>query len=260
MAVSAARIRDDLVEALRRLVDASRPVDHIVIEASGVSRPLAIIEALEAPHLADRVHLDGVFALIDAAGFGELGFADTELALDQAFSSDVVLLNKCDLADETALVRIEQALRGPMPHMRLVRTTQAAIPRDLLFGPEPLGRRERAIPAGHDENNHAHEHAQGHDHHDGHEHAHAFRSWSWSCTQPLELRAFRAALRELPQELLRAKGILDIGGKRAVFQLVGKRKELKYEEGPPPGESRLVAIARSGVLDEGWMERLFDPA
>ncbi|MCB1971179.1 MAG: GTP-binding protein [Geminicoccaceae bacterium] len=234
-------IRDDLIEAVRQLLDAAEPPDHILIEASGVSRPLAIVDALEQPGLADRLRLDGIFGLIDAAHFGDLDFADTELAMDQAFSSDIVVLNKTDLVGETGLEHIEETLRGAMPRMRIVRTEHASLPRDLLFGPTRLGRRDS-------------DHGHDHDHHD---HDTAFSSWSWTTSQPIAAADFREAMRQLPTVLLRAKGILDLDGRRAVFQLVGKRKELQFEEGEAPNRSQFVAIARKDILPDGWMEDLF---
>jgi len=48
-------IRDDLVEALERTVSLAPPPDRIIIEASGVSRPLSILEALDQPELAGRL-------------------------------------------------------------------------------------------------------------------------------------------------------------------------------------------------------------
>ena len=72
---------------------------------------------------------------------------------------------------------------------------------------------------------------------------------------------FRSAMRAIPPGLLRAKGILafaDRPGERAVFQLVGKRKELKLEPGPPPAESMLVAIARKDAFDLEALSARFD--
>jgi G3E family GTPase len=237
-------IRDDLIDAVRRLLDRQPLPDRLIVETSGVSRPLAVADALEGPELGDRLAVDGIFCLIDADNFQNLDFADTELALDQALGSDLVLLNKCDLADDRAIGAVEATLRGPMPALRILRTSFAEVPRDLLLGPD-----------------HDRPRATGHGHHQGHDHADAFVSWSWRSARPLDLLKFRAAMRSIPHGLLRAKGILAFAGRpdeRAVFQLVGKRKELKLEPAPPPAESTLVAIAREGGLDPEALSALFD--
>lgn len=238
-------IRDDLLAAVSGLLEGPAPPDRLVIEASGVSRPLAITDALEGEA---RVAVDGVFCLIDSAGFEALDYADTELAMDQAFGSDIALLNKADLVDAATLARIDATLRSAMPRLRTTPTTHGAVPRALLFDPEPRG----PAAAGH----HHHDH-HGHHHHD---HAAEFESWSQVSAAPLSETAFREALAALPDGLLRAKGLLDLDGRRAVFHLVGKRRTITIEPGPPPAESRIVAIARAGMLDRAALQRLTGPA
>jgi G3E family GTPase len=237
-------IRDDLIGAVQSLLEREPPPDRLIVEASGVSRPLAVADALEGGQVGDRLAIDGVFCLIDADNFQNLDFADTELALDQALGSDLVVLNKCDLADENVVRAVETTLRGPMPALRILHTSFADVPRGLLLDPD-------------------HDRSRGasNDHHHDHDHADAFVSWSWRSSAPLDLMAFRAAMRALPLDLLRAKGILafaDRPNERAVFQLVGKRKELKLEPATPPAESTLVAIARAGGLDTDALTALFD--
>lgn len=237
-------IRDDLIGAAIRLLERAPPPDRIIVETSGVSRPLAVADALESPEIGDRLAVDGIFCLVDADHFQNLDFAATELALDQAFGSDLVILNKCDLADERAIQAVETTLRGPMPALRILRTSFADVPRDLLVGPE------------HDRGR-----AAGDGHHHDHGHAHGFVSWSWRSAWPLDLVLFRSAMRSIPPGLLRAKGILafaDRPGERAIFQLVGKRKALKLEPGTPPAESTLVAIGRDGGFDPEALTTLFD--
>lgn len=238
-------IRNDLLAAVARLLDVDAPPDRLVIEASGVSRPLAIIDALgDDPRLV----IDGVFCLIDAAGFETLDYADTELAMDQAFGSDVALINKIDLVDSATVGRIEATLREAMPRLRTLRTVEAAVPRALLFGPD-VARAASAGGCGHPGHgtDRGHIHADDGDH--AHDHAAAFVSGTLHRAEPLEEEAFRAAMATLPEGLLRAKGILDIDGARGVFHLVGKRRSLRIDAGPPPAESVIVAIARTGGLD-----------
>jgi G3E family GTPase len=237
-------IRDDLVGAALRLLERKPPPDRLIVETSGVARPLAVVDALQGEELGHRLVVDGVFCLVDADNFPDLDFADTELALDQALGSDVVVLNKCDLVDDRAILAVETTLRGPMPALRILYTSFANVPRALLLGPDHDRRR-----------------ATGDGHRHDHTHADDFVSWSWRSAAPLDLLLFRSVMRSIPPGLLRAKGILafaDRPGERAVFQLVGKRKELKLEAGTPPAESMLVAIARQGAFDLEALSAQFD--
>ena len=235
-------IRDDMIAALTALVDRDPPPERIVIEASGVSRPLPIADALADDALASRVRLDGIFCLVDGDAFGTLDFAATELAIEQAAGSDVVLLNKADLADEATLAAVERTLAGPIPRLRLLRTVEADVPRDFLFGEERRSQRN-GVPSHH------------------RDHDHDFAAWHWSSPDPLDPGRLRAAMRRLPPGVLRAKGILRAkDGGRLVLQAVGKRVAVDHEPGAPaPSRSDVVAIGRPGAMGEDGLAALLDP-
>lgn len=252
-------IKDDLVEAVGRLVAMDPAPDHLLIETSGVSRPIAVADALLDPALVGRVALDGVFCLIDVAGFRDLDYASTELAIDQASAADMVVLNKCDIASPADREAVESTLRGPVPNTRFLPTRYAEIPPEILFGPkDPAPTRATPHAPGH---GHVHHHDHDHDGHDPHDHGAEFQAWSWQSAAPLDRAAFRTAVRRLPTSLLRAKGVLVFGDQptqRAVFQMVGRRHTTEVEPGTAPAVSSLVAIARTGGLDPAALTALLD--
>lgn len=248
-------IRTDLVEALLGLVNRQPQPDRIIIEASGVSRPLPIADSLDSEELDGRVVVDGIFCVVDGANFTDLDYAATELALDQVAGSDMVILNKADLATSGQLAAIEMTLKGAMPRLRLVRTVHADLPRELLFGI----RLDNPEPHRHTRHAHDHDHCTAHDHH--HDHADEFEAWSWSSAKPVDPGRLRAAFGMLPPNLMRAKGVLrsaENDAVRLVFHLVGKRSKLIREAGQPPAASTLVAIGRRGSFDPGALTKLFD--
>jgi G3E family GTPase len=251
-------IRTDLVDALGSLLDRSPRPDRIIIEASGVSRPLPIADALEAEALAGRAALDGILCMVDGDSFTDLDFAATELALDQAAGSDVVILHKVDLATAEQLAAVEKTLSGALPRLRLIRASHGDVPRALLFGIE-----DEAHGAAHSgRHGHLHEHGAcaACDHDNRHDHADAFEAWSWSSESPVDAERLRAALKRMPQSLLRAKGVLRPAGEetRLVYHLVGKRSQLTCEPGAPPSVSTLVAIGRRGSFDQAALTALLD--
>jgi G3E family GTPase len=246
-------IRDDLIEATQRLIESDPKPQHLVIETSGVSRPLAVVDALLGDDLRDRVKLDSIYCLVDAGGLLDLDFASTELAIDQAACADIVLLNKCDVVSESELRTVEETLQGPIPNVRILRTRFADVPRGILFATpaaqdEALERaRGRQASAGHAD---GHDHGNAHDH--THDHGEEFESWSWESDRPLDSGKFREAIRQFPPGLLRAKGILRFADRpegRGVFHLVGKRSSLEIESRPAPATNQLVAIGRRGTFD-----------
>lgn len=258
-------IKDDLVEAAQRLLDNAPVPDHIIIETSGVSRPLAVVDALLDDALKDRIKLEAIYCLVDATGFLDLDFAATELAIDQAICADIILLNKCDVADEANIAAAESTLSGPMPNVRIVRTRFAEVPRDLLFGGglttdnertfAQARERQKVAHPGHD---HAHHDHDGDDHHHHDDHGSEYESWSWQSAAPLDRVKFRSMMQTFPVEILRAKGVLHFtdGKDRGVFHLVGRRVTLEDEALPAPAISQLVAIGRRGAFDPKQLERM----
>jgi G3E family GTPase len=238
-------IRDDLALAMLQLRRDRPGIDHILIEASGISDPLGIADALFQPELSHHFRVDSLVAVADTAAYSEMEFHDAELVLQQARVADLVLLNKCDIAEPAAQQRLERDIVDMTPAARLYPTVQAAIPAAILFEPRELQTNIGILA----------EHASDHDHGD-HEPAegdtpslpHGFSTRAWTFAAPLRLAAFTAFIRHLPQGIYRAKGILNLAEqpeRRGIFHLVGKRSSIDCDQ-PWQGEpgSRLVLIGR----------------
>ncbi len=250
-------IQTDLVEAAERLLTNEPRPDHIIVETSGVSRPLAVVDALMSENLNNRVTLDSILCLVDATGFLDLDFAATELAIDQASCADIVFLNKCDIAEPDDIAAAETTLKGPIANIRIVQTSFADVPREILLsGVENPGAAldvARLRASAHD---HHHDHEHDHAHHD---HGEEFESWSWQSLAPLDRARFKEAMRQFPQGLLRAKGVLRFADRpdgRGVFHLVGRRTTLTQEPQNAPTASILVAIGRRGSFDAEGLRKL----
>ena len=230
-------IQDDLADALDGLLARVPPPERVIVETSGVSRPLPVADAIAAERFRGRAQLDGIYCLIDAAGFAELDFAATELAMDQAVAADLVLLNKTDLASSAEIASVETSLRSAMPMIRLVATRRADLPRELLFS---LG--------------------DGREHHGHHHHDHdqEFEAWHWVSARPVDGARFRKAVRTLPPGILRAKGVVRVEGQAEplVFHVVGKRAD--FTTGMAVADNAVVAIGRRDAFDPAALTSLFD--
>ena len=240
-------IRDDLALALEQLLDRQPPPDRIIIETSGVSRPLPVADAVADPRFAGRARVDGIFCLVDAAGFDGLDFAATELAIDQAVGADLVVLNKLDLATPAQAGAAEAALRAAMPRLRLLPARQAEVPRALL-----AGLRDAEAPQGRPGQHHHHDH--------DHDHGEEFAAWHWQSARPVDEAALRAAVRALPGGVMRAKGVFRTTGgeSQLVMHVVGKRTEFTREVDAAPDISAVVAIGRAGSFDPEALTRMFE--
>jgi G3E family GTPase len=88
-------LRTDLVAALRRILDEFQP-EHLLIEPSGVATPSGVLDALALFKLSPVT----VVGVVDATDFAKMYEAQIygQFFEDQITNSDVILVNKTDLA------------------------------------------------------------------------------------------------------------------------------------------------------------------
>ena len=121
----------DLADALRALYEL-RP-NRILVEASGSALPGQLVWEIEK--LQDIVRVDGVVSVVDCANFLRINnFSRT--AKIQAKCTDLVLLNKVELAGEDKVDEVLDDLNELCPDVSKVRTAgeRAAADPAILFG------------------------------------------------------------------------------------------------------------------------------
>ncbi len=239
---------DGFASALATIKEIDPRPERLVIEASGVADPATVAAYGHSPGL----EMDAVVVLADAetvrARSVDTYVGDT--VLGQLASADVMVLNKVDLIDPGAVDDLRAWMVERNPQALLVDAEQSQVPTAVLFGshPDNDGRRPTA-PA----DDRRGEGDTGHEH--GAEDV--FESWSWSGSEPLARSAVEQMMAELPDEIIRAKGVLlldDDLDRSFVLQRVGKRWTLRGGRPwtGPPG-SQLVFIATRGAIDHEWL-------
>ncbi|SDR03798.1 CobW family GTP-binding protein [Natronobacterium texcoconense] len=156
----------------------------------------------------------------------------SDLLIEQLEVANVVLLNKTDLCSEGELEEAEALVSALQPDAELVRTEFSAVdPTRLLgvdlFDPRTMGESagwQRALEetdddeSGHEHASHDHEdehadHDREGDHsHDDHEHRHpdevyGVDSFVFRARRPFHPERFEIVLRELPDGIVRSKGV-----------------------------------------------------
>ncbi len=285
-------VRGDLIRVVAGLMKRQRPgkpaFDAIIVETTGLADPGPVAQTFFVDEdVKAKTQLDSVTALVDAKHV-MARLDDSKEAREQVAFADRIILNKVDLVTEPELVAVEARLRRLNPLAPITRATRADVPLDqvLGLGGFDLGRildinPEFANPA-HGEAGHVHDEHCGHDHHDhdhhdhahDHEHAHGARGHaheddikgiSLSLDRPMDGTKFTAwldrLLGEQGQNILRAKGIIDVSGedRRLVFQAVHMILEgdLQREWGANERRwSRAVFIGRE--LDETALRAGFE--
>ncbi|NBW10670.1 MAG: GTP-binding protein [Caulobacteraceae bacterium] len=294
-------VRGDLIRVVAGLMKRQRPgkpaFDAIIVETTGLADPGPVAQTFFVDEdVKAKTQLDSVTALVDAKHV-MARLDDSKEAREQVAFADRIILNKTDLASEAELTAVEQRLRKLNPLAPITRAERANVPLDQVLGLHGFDLErildvnpEFANPAhgeaghvhdehcGHDHHDHGHDHDHhGHDHHDhdhDHDHAHGARGHaheddikgiSVSVDGPLNGQKFTAwldrLLGEQGQNILRAKGIIDVEGeeRRLVFQAVHMILEGDLQRAWRPDErrwSRAVFIGRD--LDEAAIRAGFE--
>ena len=153
-------VRDELAETVAELCAGEKKFDHLLIETTGVAEPRAIADLFVRKNrfgrsLSDFARLSALVTVIDARAFlaemakerdegepGRGGDGETkragkkpvfELMVDQAECADVLVLNKCDLAEEGEVARLEEILRGLNPRAEIFRAEHGQIASEVLL-------------------------------------------------------------------------------------------------------------------------------
>ena len=122
----------DLVDSIVRVLGGAKPVDHIIVETTGVADPLPVAHTFQRPEFRDALRLDAIVAVADAEQFS-LDLFDGIAARNQLRYADAILLNKCDRVGAGRLGTVEEKIRSLNAEARLVRTTRSAVPLPLIL-------------------------------------------------------------------------------------------------------------------------------
>ncbi|HZP21205.1 MAG TPA: cobalamin biosynthesis protein CobW [Bauldia sp.] len=252
-------VADEFLPAMEALLERDPAPDHIVIETSGLALPQPLVRAFAWPGVRQKVTVDGVVTVVDAAAVaeGRLAPAPTgpgparehddpveELFEDQLRCADLVIVSKADLLDEAGLASVEEVVRRETrPGTSTLRSTGGGVVPEVLLG---LASATEANMAGRE----SHHDLEGEEHdHDDFESCvlspAPFRSLD-------EVKARVGAALAVPG-VLRIKGRAAVSGRAApaVVQAVGPRVETWFSpEMTAPG---LVVIGLKG-FDRGAVE------
>lgn len=252
-------IRDDLLTSTLNLLAQSQPPEYILIESSGVSYPSEIARTFLFPDLRSYLKVDSIIALIDTEQVLTLAGESEALAVEQVSMSDILILNKTDLAGPDLTESVKIWAKDIVPTARILETTYAQVPLQFLldtqeFSPDQLN------PESPDEI-HVHQVTDLPHAHPGH--TKEFYTWSYTQTAPIAFTALKDVLQTLPQNILRAKGLIhlaEIPNQPLVFQLAGKRTNitLKEEWGATQPKTQIVFISSDSDIDTADLTLRFE--
>ncbi len=253
-----ADVRQDVIKIVAKLLASGQPLDHIIVETSGLADPAPVAAAFFVDEeAAKRVNLDAIVTMVDAKHIvGHL--ADERLnatdnqAADQIMAADRIVLNKTDLVGAAELAAAEARVRRVNETAPIVHSQQAKVALDKILGiggfsPPSIANRPDFF-----EDDHAHTHDP------------SLASEAFVYSAPFDRAKLAAWLDTITQEkgedLFRLKGIIAVAGDGNRWVLQAVHTLLDFRSDIPWGDavmgSKIVFIGRN--LDRAVLGRALD--
>ena len=246
-------IRDDLLIEVERLLGSENPPEHIVIETSGVSKPVSVAETFINPSVQSFVDVRIVVVLDAVLGF-DVEAEYHAVAMDHIRIADLVVINKTDLVTRQQLSDLKQKVESIAGLSRIWETSFGDVPLALIF--DDLANHAMASVKSAQAEEHEHQH-----------HDSEFKTWTYCSEASWSFNALQRAVETLPRDIYRAKGIVRLDletGDYGILQVTGKRASLKLTEPESPEAVRvsteLVLIGKPGTNTNESIGMVFEQA
>lgn len=178
--------------AVQEIMDTVKPT-VLLVESSGVAEPFSVVAELRGI----GVRTDSVITVVDAENV-HWYCKESDVAEEQIRQADFIVLNKLDLVEPSRVRPIEKRLSRLNARAMVLKTRHGAVDTDLLFTSSV--RRFRMQASSEREADHTHTVADG------------FESFVFKEAGSFQRASFEHVLREMPQEIYRAKGIIRFEG------------------------------------------------
>jgi len=124
-------VKTDFIKGLHEIAHSVRP-DIMLIETTGVANPKDLDRDLKLPIFGGAFHLRDKFCVVDADNF--LDTYESFLAIEkQLAASDVFIINKTDLVSSETVEQIKEIVRQFNPEPRFYEAVYADVSFDGLF-------------------------------------------------------------------------------------------------------------------------------
>jgi len=116
-------LNDDLEQTLLNLLESDYDFDAVLIETSGVANPNAVGASILSPRLALYYSLTSTLCLCDASNIQER-LSDFQTASAQISFSDIIILNKADLANQQKFENSINEIKKINPFAEILESVQ----------------------------------------------------------------------------------------------------------------------------------------
>lgn len=201
--------------------------DVIFIEATGLADPVELIDQATKEDVLPLVRLASLIAVLDPVNFAHFAEEIHSGIRQQTELADVVLINKCDLADAQTLATLVSRVRSVNPRAEILFTERGITNYERLLGKEG----EISRPSGHSPQGPLHDH---------------FHTLTVLCEVPLVRERFAQFVHTLPSTVWRAKGFVRFtdSEEQWMFQYVAGEVAMEWIDLLPEPLEHLVFIGK----------------
>jgi len=229
-------LRNDLMATLLDVHRRFAP-RRIILEASGVADPTAVISLCSEPVLREQMQIGKTITVFDA-DYWDARDAFGTILMSQLQAADLILLNKVDLLDKAEVALILRQMHAALPGAQIVPTIQCAIDPETLWE-RPTGKPGRLdaqvfFPMAPSSAAHT---GDGHNHRADNA---GYVAFCFENNREVDENRFHHFLDTLPEEIFRIKGPVRLADRTELFNYVGGRGDWFAWEGDTA--TRLVFI------------------
>ena len=225
-------VRGDLVATVDTLLSRRPEIDHIILEASGLSDPVPIANTFLNADLDGSIRFDSIVCMLDLEQYRKT-YDEYDITAVQLEYADFVILSKTAHVAAGCIAEAERWLGRADTRAKVVRDDDPGL-LELIVD---------TLDADHTDIRELESAEYSHEHEE-------VTSLIFRTEQPIYADHFGAVFQSLPDGIVRAKGFLNLadeeaGDRKYILQYSGARKDL-YSVEWDAGEQRQTAIVFLG--------------
>ncbi len=228
--------KSDIPRVVKYILETAPHTEAIIIEASGLSDPDPVAASLASEELSKLINLNTIICIVDALNFLDHR-KDNPIVMSQLGDCDIALITKVHEAGEKQLGLVKLAIDS------------------LGIGIKHIDFKDDLDHRAFLELKFDHESEAESEHH--HDHSHEEYSEVWvSINKPVKRLEFAEKVRNLPNEVIRAKGCVNFSDSTpSLIQYVGRRLQVLESDGLPK-DSNMLFLGKG--LNKEAIDKLFN--